>query len=151
MTNIDEAMPYWADNGYIYFSAASEGSFQLMKCKPDGSERAQITFSSGDKFMPQLSPNGKQLLYYGNENGNMEIYVLNINSKTSTRLTNHPLLDMRPRWSPDGGKIVFERGNKGNNHHIFIMKADGKEQKQLTFEHYNYSPTFAKSTFLSVK
>lgn len=144
-TSIDEVMPFWAKDGYIYFSAEIDSYYQVFKCKPDGSDRQQVTTATGDKLMGQPSPDGTQLLYYGNQDGNMEIYVMNLYSKETKRLTDHPLMDMRPRWSPDGNEIVFERGNKGDNHHIFIMNSDGSAIRQLTNKYYNYTPSFFPS------
>jgi TolB protein len=141
-TRGDEVMPFWAKDGYIYFSSSAEDYYQVFRCKPDGSGKVQVTFSKGDKLMPQPSPIGNKLLYYGSQDGNMEIYLFDFSSKQTARLTNHPLMDMRPRWSPDGSKIVFERGNKGNNHHVFIMDLDGENVKQLTSKYYNYTPSY---------
>ncbi len=141
-----ETMPFWANDGFIYYSSQEKGIYQIARCKPDGSNKTVITETSGDKLMPQLSSDQKEILYYGNEDGNMEIYLYNIASKSSIRLTNHSLMDIRPRWSADNTKIVFERGNKKDNQHIFIMNRDGSQQKQLTFEHYNYAPSFIPSS-----
>lgn len=141
-TQMDEVMPFWANDNYVYFSTQVSEYYQVMKCKPDGSDRQQVTFSKGDKLMAQPSPDMSKLLFYGNADGNMEIYVYDFKSKEEKRLTNHPLLDMRPRWSPDSKKIVFERGNKGNNHHIYLMNVDGSNVIQLTSEGYNYGPSF---------
>lgn len=141
-TRGDEVMPSWAKDGFIYFSATVGNHYQIMRCKPDGTGRETITSGTGDKLMAQPSPNGESILYYGNQDGNMEIYLYDVASKTSKRLTNHSLMDIRPRWSVDGEKIVFERGNKGDNHHIFIMNRDGSNLKKLTNKNYNYTPSF---------
>jgi Tol biopolymer transport system component len=39
--------------------------------------------------------------------------------------------DYRPRWSPDGSRIVFQRF-EGNRSNIFVMDADGSDVRQLT-------------------
>ena len=93
--------------------------------------------------MPQLSNNFTQILYYGDASGNNDVYVMNVSDKHAEKLTNHPPMDMRPRWSLDGNQIVFEKWNKGDNHHIYIMDADGNNVKQLTFSNYNYTPSFS--------
>ncbi len=144
MTNTrgDEVMPFWANDGFIYFSATVGNFYQIVRCKPDGSGREAITSDKGDKLMAQPSPDGRSILYYGNQEGNMEIYLYDTASKTSKRLTDHPLIDLRPRWLVDGTKIVFERGNKGNNHHIFMMNRDGSNLRKLTTRNYNYTPSF---------
>ncbi|WP_298761634.1 DUF5050 domain-containing protein [uncultured Psychroserpens sp.] len=137
-----DTMPFWGKDNMIYYSSEINGTYQIVRMSPNGDNKEVLTKDKGDKLMPQLSNDGKTILYYGNADGNLEIYTTNITNTSKTRLTNHPLMDMRPRWSSDDKKIVFERGNKGDNHHIFIMDANGKSVKQLTFSNYNYAPSF---------
>ncbi len=137
-----DTMPFWGKDNRIYYSSEVNGTYQIMRMKPDGSNKEVLTKGSGDKLMPQLSNDGKRILYYGNENGNMELYIINLDNQEQVRLTNHPLIDMRGRWSPDDKKIVFERGNKGNNHHIYIMDSNGNNVTKLTSSGYNYAASF---------
>jgi TolB protein len=138
-------MPTWGADNLIYYSSKIEGTYQIVRCNPEDSSHEIITTSSGNKLMPQISNDSNRILYYGDQDGNMEIYILNIKDKSTVRLTNHPLMDIRPRWSSKNEDIVFERGNKGNNHHIYIMNLKSKNIKQLTFKNYNYSPSFVLS------
>ena len=139
----DEAAPYWAPNGTIYYSAPVGGTYQIMRMKVDGSAREQITGGPGNKMMPQLSPDGSTLLYYSDLRGNANIYTQPIAGGDPIQLTNNPLGDIRARWSGDGKKIVFERGDKKRSQHIFMMDADGSNVQQLTKDDYNYAPSFA--------
>ncbi|WP_353778579.1 DUF5050 domain-containing protein [Winogradskyella sp. 3972H.M.0a.05] len=136
-------MPYWGQDNYIYYSSKIDSYYQIVKCLPDGTKREVLTSGNSNKLMPRVSRDASKILYYGDEHGNVEIYRLDIPEMTSKRLTNHPLMDMRANWSPDGQWIVFERGNKSDNHHVYIMDANGDNQRQLTFKNYNYSPSFS--------
>ncbi|MCB1051626.1 MAG: PD40 domain-containing protein [Acidobacteria bacterium] len=138
----NDTAPHWASDGWIYYSAQIDGIFQICKHHPGDGQHSQITQGPGDKLMPRLSPNHQTLLYYGDADGNPEIYTLELMTQNIRRLTDNPLQDIRAQWSPDGKKIVFERGNKKNNQHLFWMNADGSRIEQLTFEGYNYAPTF---------
>jgi len=46
-------------------------------------------------------------------------------------LTNNDAEDHAPAWSADGKKIVFT-SNRDGNKEIYVMDADGKNQKNLT-------------------
>ena len=46
-------------------------------------------------------------------------------------LTIDPAQDLRPAWSPDGAQIAFFSVRSGNND-IWVMDADGENQRQLT-------------------
>ena len=142
-----DTMPMWGNDGYIYYSSEIDGTYQIVKIKPDGSGKQIITNDLGNKFAPQLSSDKKKILYYGDKDGNPEIYIYDIDNTTTKRLTSHSLMDIRPKWSPNDKKIVFERGNKQNNQHIFIMDIDGSNVKKLTTKNYNYAPSFVPKKF----
>ncbi|MCB9067684.1 MAG: PD40 domain-containing protein [Calditrichae bacterium] len=141
----DDAFPFWGDDGMIYFSSEIDGVFQIVRMKPDGSAKEILAKSNENKLMPQLSPDRKSLLYYSDATGNNDIFTVNTDGSARRQLTKNPLGDIRPRWSPDGKTIVFERGDKRRNQHIFIMDANGENQKQLTFSDYNYAPSFVEN------
>ncbi|WP_299224894.1 DUF5050 domain-containing protein [uncultured Psychroserpens sp.] len=139
---VTDTTPYWGKNEYIYYSSNVSGIYQIVRMLPDGSKREVLTSSDGNKLMPQISNDANKILYYGDEHGNLEIYILYILENETKRITNHKLMDIRPRWSSDNKKIVFERGNKDNNQHIYIMNIDGSNIKKVTKKDYNYAPSF---------
>jgi TolB protein len=48
------------------------------------------------------------------------------------RLTDNPAHDRQPSWSPDGEHIIFESNRDSDFfYHVYIMNADGSEQKRL--------------------
>ncbi len=140
-----EAWADWGADGNIYFSRAIYGNHKLVRIEEDGSNEKILTKGNANDLMPRLSPDRRKLLFYSDRDGNMEIYTLDLVTEKIVRLTHDPLQDIRGDWSADGKKIVFERGNKRDSQHIFIMNADGSEQMQLTSSGYNYSPRFAEN------
>ena len=48
------------------------------------------------------------------QDGNAEIYILNLKNKNLTRLTNHYAIDTESTWSPKGSKIMFTSGRSGS-------------------------------------
>lgn len=77
--------------------------------------------------------------------GNNEIFVVSAKGGAPTRLTRHPKVDAAPTWSPDAKRIAFESSRNGRGHYssdgdryypdsdVFVMRADGKGVRQLTF------------------
>ena len=63
---------------------------------------------------------------------NYEIYVMDADGENQENLTNHPLDDRDPDWSPDGTKIAFVSSRNGGVYQIYVMDADGKNQIRLT-------------------
>ena len=73
----------------------------------------------------------RQIVYYGNEGGDFEIYVMDSDGGNVTQLTDNDVADLYPSWSRDGTKIAFTEEVDGDAE-VFAMNADGSEQTQLT-------------------
>ena len=63
---------------------------------------------------------------------NFEIYVMDADGRNQENLTNHPVDDMDPAWSPDGTKIAFVSNRNDGVYQVYVMDADGNNQIRLT-------------------
>jgi TolB protein len=84
-------------------------------------------------------------------NDTSEICVLDLSTDTVTQLTHNNAVDWYPDWSPDGAHIVFTT-NRNDNYDIWVMSADGSEQKAwITLnawdDYARYSPDGAQIAF----
>ena len=113
----------------------------------------RLTSNSAIDYAPAWSPDGDQIAFTTDRDGNNEIYVMNASGSGVTRLTDHSRHDIRPSWSPDGDKIAFESERHGNRE-VYVMNADGSEVTRLT-DHsaFDYdaawSPDGTKIAFVS--
>ena len=80
---------------------------------------------------PQLSKDGKLLLFQSNRSGKMQIYLSNADGTDIRQLTHLDFVAQVPCWSPDMKHIVFA-GEPGGHSEIFVMNADGSGVAQLT-------------------
>ncbi len=69
---------------------------------------------------------------------NTDICVADRNGTGITRLTTFEGADDQPAWSPDGSLIAF-RSARGNESAIWIMNADGSEQRRLMGAAYDFA------------
>jgi hypothetical protein len=92
-------------------------------------------------YHPAWSPLGDKIAYVSERTGNSEIYVYDIKTKVSTRITttlpdkrDFPPFNKHPSWSPDGKQIIFfsDRGPEPYRKQIWIMNADGGGMHSLS-------------------
>jgi hypothetical protein len=108
--------PAWSPTGdkIVYRGCVGGGKCGLILANANGSNPIQITTHANDAA-PRWSPNGGQVAFHSDRDGNWEIYVINVDGSWLRRITLNPTTDVMPVWSPDGLRIAFrsDRGGKG--------------------------------------
>jgi Tol biopolymer transport system component len=118
----------WAPDGHhIVFHSNRAGNFELYAMNSDGSDLRRLTDYSGVDQYPEWSPDGREIAF----RRDTDIYVLEVASGETRRLTNAPPLNQMPSWSPNGKQLAFMSSRAGYIS-VFVMNADGSDQRNLT-------------------
>ncbi|MBR1960183.1 MAG: TIM barrel protein [Bacteroidales bacterium] len=100
----------------------------------EGGEPKKIT-PVGPSYLHGISPDGKMIAYCafrGPEN-EADVYAMSVKGGKEVRLTDAPGLDDGPEYSMDGKHIWFNSVRSGRMQ-VWRMRANGKEQTQMTFD-----------------
>jgi dipeptidyl aminopeptidase/acylaminoacyl peptidase len=98
-----------------------------------------VTSLGGQNAGPQISPDGKRLVYMSDRSGGMDIWVSDRNCQNPIQLTAFGTAGS-PRWSPDGKTIVFDVGlgpEWQQPRAIFLVNADGGTPRALVQDSFN--------------
>ncbi|MBM3177352.1 MAG: S9 family peptidase [Bacteroidetes bacterium] len=68
----------------------------------------QLTFGDRNDGTPQFSPDGTALAFTRTDNDRSQIWILPLNGGEAYPLTKAEFGASRPRWSPDGKKILYQ-------------------------------------------
>ncbi len=115
-------------NGKIAFER--DGYIQTIN--PDGSGYRFFPKATGTRdASPSWSPDGRNIVFVTDRDGNPEIYRVSADGSNPIRLTNNPASDGVPSYSPDGSTIVFS-SNRDGEWEVYKMNADGSDPVRLT-------------------
>jgi Tol biopolymer transport system component len=124
-------------DGRIAFGYANSPNIFTMN--PDGSDVRQLTFLSSDQrfaVRQSWSPDGTKLAFEERDGAPTfnEIYVMNADGSDQHLLFSDPsYFDFAPNYSPDGGRIVFDRCRKDFEAcAIYSVKTDGNGLTAIT-------------------
>jgi PKD repeat protein len=128
------------------------GQQSLTVRQPDGI-LVRITDTIGNSRDGIWSPDGSQIAFVSDRDGNAEIYLMNADGSSLLNLTNSGSNDTAPAWSPDGSQIAFVSDRDGNAE-IYLMNADGSSLLNLTNSGSNdtapaWSPDGSQIAFVS--
>jgi dipeptidyl aminopeptidase/acylaminoacyl peptidase len=80
----------------------------------------------------------RRVIFSLQRGGNSNLFVMDLRSKATTRLTDTQVIDTAPSYSPDGTRITFE-SDRGGQQQIYVMAANGGQAQRISFGDGAYS------------
>ncbi|ADB31903.1 WD40 domain protein beta Propeller [Kribbella flavida DSM 17836] len=112
--------------GSVPLATATTASADTTTGPPPGTGQ-RATLTEGTNFMVAVSPEGRRLAF----DLVTAIWVTPATGGSAQRLTDDLQDATRPRWSPDGRRLVFQSYRDGN-FHLWTIQPDGRSLRQLT-------------------
>jgi len=117
--------------GFLAVTTGS-GAAQISRFRIDGSGEQKLTTGPAQHYGPAVSPDGKQVLFQGEEGGNYEVYLMNIDGTGVVPITKPPVSAGKASWAPDGKSITYAARSGSGPIEIFTAQADGSNPVQMT-------------------
>ncbi|MCA1778899.1 MAG: PDZ domain-containing protein [Xanthomonadaceae bacterium] len=105
----------------------------------DGRDPRRLTSHPAEENSPIFSPDGRQITFAAEYEGNTDVYVISVEGGQPQRLTWHPGTDTPVDWLPDGSAVAFVSGREtdhGRSGQLYHASLDGglpKKQMEARF------------------
>jgi Tol biopolymer transport system component len=122
------------DGVLTYFPGSGPARTQLAWFDRSG-RRLGTVGEPADYSNPAISPDQKMVALGKRdpETKTRDIWVIDLERGTSSRLTFDPADDLNPTWSPDGARIAFSSNRKGHRD-IYMKPASGVGEEHVLVE-----------------
>jgi Tol biopolymer transport system component len=136
-TSDGAALPAW---GLLYAATATATgtpTSDIWVANPNGTGQRNLTRDAAQDTDPAWSPDGRRIVYASTPSRcqgsgcQQDLYAISHDGRNRVRLTSTPQDERQPDWSPDGTRIAYARSGDGDSG-IWVMRADGSSQRQLT-------------------
>jgi tricorn protease len=98
-----------------------------------GGVASRLSSPRGEESNPRFSPDGTQIAFTANYDGNLDVYVVSSQGGEPVRLTHHPMPDRVIDWHPDGKRVLFassrESGRQRYNQFYLVSTTGGMPEK----------------------
>jgi TolB protein len=94
--------------------------------RADGSQIVRLTSDPTTEADPAISNDGTTLAFASDRSGTMQIYAMNLATKTIQQLTSLAAGADQPSWSRDDSQIAFHSAAS-----VYLMNADGSNARIL--------------------
>jgi tricorn protease len=98
-----------------------------------GGDARRLTAGVGLESYPVFSPDGEQIAFAGEYEGNLDVYLIPTTGGVPRRLTHHPDPDVPVAFTPDGKSIVFRssRSSYARFLRLFTVPLAGGQPSEL--------------------
>ena len=137
------AQPVGTDFGVLLGAFSASTSMVLAHRATIGSARRQLVWVDRDGMPrgtvgppdqdtltdPELSPDGRRVAVRRLAQGNLDVWVIDVQRAIPTRFTFDPSADAQQIWSPDGARIVFSSNRGGTDLELFEKASTGASEE----------------------
>ncbi|MBS0613094.1 MAG: CehA/McbA family metallohydrolase [Proteobacteria bacterium] len=137
----------WSPDGkeLVYSMAGS-----LWRQPVEADRATQLTAGASYDYQPDWSADGRWIIYSAYARDAIELMALDLQTGATHALTANGAINVEPRFSPDGTRIVFTSSQDHRRFHLFMAQfREGRllNPVQLTHEHLSELPRYYYSPY----
>ncbi|MEX0645112.1 MAG: CehA/McbA family metallohydrolase [Parvularculaceae bacterium] len=112
----------WSRDGKSLFYSMQG---RIWRQRLDAARAEQITAGSGYDYQPDISPDGRSLVFARYDGREIGLVIQDLGSGRESKVTENDAVNIDPRWSPDGARIAYVTTEGTGAFHIAIASRVG--------------------------
>jgi serine/threonine protein kinase/Tol biopolymer transport system component len=132
----------WTSDGKILCVLKTGDDSNIWLMNRDGTERMQLTADSAVKMRPQMSPDGRHIVFDSVHGESTNIWRMDADGSNQKQLTRGAFGDFRPSFTPDGQWVIFWSWTESGTPKIQRVSIEGGDSVQLT-DYWTIFPTIS--------
>lgn len=115
-----------------YVTVTDNRAYELIVADADGENPKTIVRSAQPIMSPAWAPDGKELAYVSFEEEGTAIYIKNIYTGQSRRVSARPGVNGAPAFSPDGRSLALTLSSKRGNLDVHVLNLVTGDLRRIT-------------------
>ena len=132
----------WTLDGKILCVLKTGDESNVWLMNRDGTERKQLTADSAVKWLPQMSPDGRYIVFASIHGESTNIWRMDADGSNQKQLTRNAFGDLGPQFTPDGQWVIFWSWTESGSGRIKKVSIEGGDPVQLT-DYWAVFPTIS--------
>ncbi len=151
----DLRLRHWSKDGAAIFYELNGNFFRLEVTTKEIVQITDFTDAPGTQRYFSLSPDEDRIVFCDKTEGQEDIWIMPIKGGEKRRLTTDGIAKRRPRWHPDGKRILYNF-RQGDFQQIGLAYTDGREPVPITrgasqYEMIDISPDGTKIFYFAIE
>jgi Tol biopolymer transport system component len=115
------------DGQWLYFDSDRNGNQDIFRIPAAGGDLQQLTTNPGDDFYPDVSPDGKEVVFHGvREQGRRAVLIIPATGGPERIVHAGRYQDRVPRWSHDGRAVAFAQTEApASESGLYVVRRNG--------------------------
>lgn len=125
----------WTPENRILYASEINGTMEIWTMDASGNNRRQLTSGSLEDHSPEMSPDGRYIVYSSRQSadGEANIWRMDRDGRNRLQLTNG-IGEYEPHFSPDSRWVFYTRWNDNRRSSVWKVSINGGQPVQLTIE-----------------
>ncbi|HZH29795.1 MAG TPA: protein kinase [Pyrinomonadaceae bacterium] len=132
LTNVGSAnTPVWTPDGRIVYQSGASGNGDIWVMNADGSGQRQLTFDANNDTSPEVSRDGRVIVFISNRSVGWSIWLMNADGSGQRELVPNVEPYSYPHFAPDGRTVYYASLDDAGNYAFWRVSVEGGQPARV--------------------